>query len=187
MLRPRPFQRRFRSLQAASASSVISHDVARRAAFNRFLLPSSKRDNQSLERPPKGGLSVCADRASSARLTPRPVRSHWLQYEPLSCLGEWMVIKLVGALWLALLVGGSPAHCASFDQWSLFFNSSDNHFDNGPTVTTAAGHNSLGVAFLTLYLAPQFLFRGLATPDVPAFVVTSITLCQCSLKPIVRA
>ena len=59
------------------------------------------------------------------------------------------VVKLVGAVVTFALFIVSPAHCGSlsFENWTLFFNSSDNHLDSGPTLTTAVGSNSISAAF----------------------------------------
>jgi PEP-CTERM motif len=46
------------------------------------------------------------------------------------------------------------AAASSFDTWTLGFNSTDNHFDSGPTITTTPGSNAIGIAFANTVYSP---------------------------------
>jgi hypothetical protein len=73
------------------------------------------------------------------------------------------------------------ATAASFDNWTLGFNSIDNHFDSGPTVTTKHGSDAISVAFSNTVFPQALPFQIFPIPGVPVFVATFIIRWLCNL------
>jgi len=76
---------------------------------------------------------------------------------------RWRFRKMLFTLPALLIIGMLPDQAAagvSFDNWTLGFNSSDNHFDSGPTITTTAGTNSIGATFTNTVFNPGTPIAG---------------------------
>lgn len=78
---------------------------------------------------------------------------------------------------LGLCITSPPSYSATFDNWSIYSNGSDNHLDSGPTLAASAGSNTLGVTFSSTVFSPGTSIQGFSnsacgTPCISTFYYT---------------